>query len=55
MHYRSNSTCIEYAAVVNSSAHAEQRVHIYVQHHRVSDDRTDTKFTAVEGPALPAN
>src|SRR5580704_27340 len=55
LHYHSTSTCIEYAAVVTSSAHAGQHVHIYVQHHGVSDDITDTKFTAVEGPALPAN
>ena len=55
MHYHSTSTCIEYAAVVTSSAHAGQHVHIYVQHQGVSDDITDTKFTAVEGPALPAN
>ncbi len=54
-HYHSTSTCIEYAAVVTSSANAGQHVHIYVQHHGVSDDRTDTKFTAVVGPALPAN
>ena len=54
-HYHSTSTCIEYAAVVTSSAHAGQHVHIYVQHQGVSDDITDTKFTAVEGPALPAN
>ena len=55
MHYHSTSTCIEYAAVVTSGAHAGQHVHIYVQHHGVSDDITDTKFTALEGPALPAN
>jgi hypothetical protein len=55
MHYHSTSTCIEYAAVVTSSAHAGQHVHIYVQHDGVSDDRTDTKFNALVGPALPAN
>ena len=55
MHYHSTSTCIEYAAVVTSGAHAGQHEHIYVQHHGVSDDITDTKFTALEGPALPAN
>jgi hypothetical protein len=54
-HYHSTSTCIEYAAVVTSSAKAGQHVHIYVQHRGVSDDITDTKFTAVEGPALPTN
>ncbi len=54
-HYHSTSTCIEYAAVVTSNGHAGQHVHIYVQHHGVSDDITDTKFTAVQGPALPAN
>src|ERR1700733_14646549 len=32
LHYHSTSTCIEYAAVVTSSAHAGQHVHIYVQH-----------------------
>jgi hypothetical protein len=55
MHYHSTSTCIEYAAVVTSSANAGQHVHICVQHHGVSDDITDTKFTALAGPALPAN
>jgi hypothetical protein len=55
LHYHSTSTCIEYAAVVNSGAKAGQHVHIYVQHHGVLDDITDSKFTAVEGPALPAN
>ena len=55
LHYHSTSTCIEYAAVVTSGAKAGQHVHIYVQHHGVPDDITDTKFTAVEGPALPAN
>ncbi len=49
-HYHSTSTCIEYAAVVTSNGHAGQHVHIYVQHHGVSDDITDTKFTAVQGP-----
>ena len=55
LHYHSTSTCIEYAAVVTSGAHAGQHVHIYVQHHGVSGDPTDSKFTALEGPALPAN
>lgn len=43
------------AAVVTANAKAGQHVHIYVQHHGVSDDITDSKFTAVEGPALPTN
>jgi hypothetical protein len=43
------------AAVVTANAKAGQHVHIYVQHHGVSDDRTDTKFTALEGGGLPAN
>jgi hypothetical protein len=55
LHYHSTSTCIEYAAVVTSGANAGQHVHIYVQHHGVAGDVTDTKFTAREGPALPAN
>ncbi len=55
MHYHSTSTCIEYAAVVTSGANAGQHVHIYVQHHGVAGDTTDTQFTAVIGPALPAN
>jgi hypothetical protein len=55
MHYHSTSTCIEYAADVISGANAGQHVHIYVQHHGVSGDTTDTKFTALMGPALPAN
>ena len=55
LHYHSTSTCIEYAAIVTSSANAGQHVHIYVQHYGVPDDRTDTKFTALKGPALPAN
>jgi hypothetical protein len=54
LHYHSTSTCFEYAADVTSGAKAGQHVHIYVQHHGVPDDLTDTKFTAVEGPALPA-
>jgi hypothetical protein len=55
LHYHGTSTCIEYAAVVTSGANAGQHVHIYVQHHGVSDDPTDTKFTSLEGPALPVN
>jgi hypothetical protein len=43
------------AAVVTANAKAGQHVHIYVQHHGVADDRTDTKFTALEGRGLPAN
>ena len=55
LHYHSTSTCIEYAAVVTSGANAGQHVHIYVQHHGVSGDPTDTKFTALKVLALPAN
>lgn len=55
LHYHSTSTCIEYAAIVTSGANAGQHVHIYVQHHGVSGDVTDTQFTAVKGLALPAN
>ena len=55
LHYHSTSTCIEYAAVVTLGAHAGQHVHIYVQHHGVSGDPTDSKFTALPGPALLAN
>ena len=55
LHYHSTSTCIEYAAVVTSGANAGQNVHIYVQHHGVSGDVTDSEFTATKGPALPAN
>jgi hypothetical protein len=54
-HYHSTSTCIEYAAVVTSGAHTGQHVHIYVQHHGVPGDSSDSKFTALPGPALPAN
>ena len=54
-HYHSTSTCIEYAAILNSGANAGQHVHIYVQHRGVPGDRTDTEFTALKGPALPAN
>lgn len=50
LHYHSTSTCIEYAAVVTSGANAGQHVQIYVQHHGVSGDVTDTKFTALRGP-----
>ena len=49
MHYHSTSTC-EYAAVVTSSAHAGQHVHIYVQHQGVSDDRTDTNSPQWRAP-----
>ena len=55
LHYHGTSTCIEYAAVVTSGANAGQNVHIYVQHHGVSGDNTDSEFTATKGPALPAN
>ncbi len=55
MHYHSTSTCIEYAAVVTSGANAGQHVHIYMQHHGVAGDTSDTQFTAVMGPAQPAN
>jgi hypothetical protein len=55
LHYHGTSTCIEYAAVVASGANAGQHVHIYVQHHGVSGDPTDTEFTSLKGPALPAN
>jgi hypothetical protein len=55
LHYHGTSTCIEYAAVVTSGAHAGQHVHIYVRHHGVPGDVTHTKFTAVKGPALSGN
>ena len=55
LHYHGTSTCIEYAAVVTSGANAGQHVHIYVQHHGVSGDPTDSQFTSLKGPALPAN
>jgi hypothetical protein len=55
LHYHSTSTCIEYAAVVTSGANAGRHVHIYVQHRGVSGDVTDSEFTSLKGPALPAN
>ncbi len=55
LHYHSTSTCIEYAAVVTSGANAGRHVHIYVQHRGVPGDVTDSEFTSLKGPALPAN
>ena len=59
MHCHGTATCIEYAAVINGPVapagfQVGQRVHIYVQHHGVPGDVTDTKFTAQRGPAIPA-